>query len=87
MDSLFISELTLFNIYIINAEHMFSISERKSYFGAFCSEGGDIFLCVNHSEKSTITEPDSSPKGQHKTRKLPQTMPRKDLKGTLQQQF
>lgn len=57
MDSLFISELTHLNIYIIKAEHMFSIYERKSYFLSFFSEGVDIFLHRNHSGKDRITEP------------------------------
>lgn len=68
MDSLFISELTPLSIYIINAEHMFSIYERESYFRVFYSEGGDIFLCMNHCENYRITEPVSSTKGQRKTR-------------------
>lgn len=32
MDSLLISKLTLLNIYIIKAEHVFSIYERETYF-------------------------------------------------------
>lgn len=43
MDSLFISELTLLSIYIINAEHMFSIYERESYFRVFTQRVGIFF--------------------------------------------
>lgn len=43
MDSLFISELTLLSIYIINAEHMFSI-DRESYFGLFTQRVGEFSL-------------------------------------------
>lgn len=44
MDSLFISELTLSNIYIIKDEHMFSIYERKSYFRGFYEGRGYLSL-------------------------------------------
>lgn len=43
MDSLFISELTLLSIYIIIAEHMFSI-DRESYFRLFTQRVGRFSL-------------------------------------------
>lgn len=43
MDSLFISELTHLSIYIMKAEHMFSIYERKSYFSVFAHWVGIFF--------------------------------------------
>lgn len=43
MDSLFISELTLLSIYIISAEHMFSI-DRESYFRPFTQRVGKFSL-------------------------------------------
>lgn len=52
MDSLFISELTHLSIYIMMAEHVFSICGRKSYFKVFAHWVGIIFLTINHSEKN-----------------------------------
>lgn len=59
MDSLFISELTRLNIYNIKAEHRSSM--------CFCSEGGDIFLCMNHFKNHRVTEQNSSTTGHHKS--------------------
>lgn len=44
MASLFISELTLLNIYIIKAEHVFPICVRKSYFRGFAQRVGIFFF-------------------------------------------
>lgn len=67
MDSLFISELTHLNVYIIKAEHVFSIYERKSYFRVFAHRVGIFFSVWTILKNKEV----SSTKGQRKTRKPP----------------
>lgn len=69
MDSLFISELTLLSIYIISAEHMFSI-ERESYFRLFTQRVGRVFSVWTIVKNIELQNKFSSTEGQRKTKRL-----------------